>query len=128
MNALPKNSPSPTLLIVDDEQLIIDLVSGFLSEFDYQIFTANDAHQAANILQQQAIDVMITDHQMPDVTGLTLCHNTKSLYPEIKMILTSGNVAQFSEQELSAHGVDLVLAKPISLIDLANDVEQLTKS
>lgn len=67
-----------TVLIVDDDQSIVELLSDFLENDGFQVETANNAIQALDIMQQKPVDCMILDIMMPGQTGFDLCRQIRT--------------------------------------------------
>ena len=78
----------PVVLYVDDEAgNLAAFNAAFRRDFDVRL--AQGADEAMEALDQERIDVMITDQRMPTVTGINLVRKTKETHPEVvKMILT----------------------------------------
>ena len=78
----------PVVLFVDDEAgNLTAFNAAFRMDFDVRL--AQGAHEAMQALNQERIDVMITDQRMPSMTGINLVRKTKETHPEVvKMLLT----------------------------------------
>lgn len=63
----------PAILIVDDEQKIREFVALFLRSSKYTVFEAADGQTALNILSKEAIDLIVLDIMLPDISGFDLC-------------------------------------------------------
>ncbi|GMQ87401.1 MAG: hypothetical protein BMS9Abin08_0602 [Gammaproteobacteria bacterium] len=81
---------SETLLVVDDEQAMAELVYDILTAQGYRVFTAGDGEQALAVLEKENIDLMISDVIMPNLDGYQLATHVQQLYPHIKIQMTSG--------------------------------------
>jgi CheY-like chemotaxis protein len=95
--SLPSDAASPsiegkTLLVVDDETNIVAAVVRLLRREGYRILTANSAAQAFDLLAQNAVQVVLSDHRMPGMTGAEFLGAVKGLYPDTVRILFSGYV------------------------------------
>jgi diguanylate cyclase (GGDEF)-like protein len=66
------------VLIVDDDELVLASLARLLSRADYEVYTANSAAAALRILSVESCRIVITDWQMPDMDGLTLCRSLRS--------------------------------------------------
>ena len=66
------------------------MVSEIFKDKGYQIFCAADAKEALQVLEKQAIDLMISDIIMPEMDGYQLAAIVKEKYPEVKIQLASG--------------------------------------
>lgn len=105
------------ILIVDDEELIRKGIRARLEylgfEFD-SIQEANDGTMALGVLEQERVDIVITDIRMVDMDGIELIRKSKPLYPHIQFIILSG-YAEFAYAEQAINlGVSAYLLKPIA--------------
>lgn len=67
-----------TVLVVDDDKSIVDLMRDFLENDGFQVETAQDASQAFTILQNKPVDCLIIDIMMPGQTGFDLCRRIRT--------------------------------------------------
>ena len=65
------------ILIVDDEEMMTELLSDYLSDEGYETYIANDAAQALKLLPKNP-DIIILDINMPGIDGLELCKNIRA--------------------------------------------------
>jgi len=79
-----------TILIVDDEPALLDLAAEILSQQDYKVMCAQSARQALEILENNTVDLMISDVIMPEIDGYQLAASVQKKYPGIKIQLVSG--------------------------------------
>ena len=79
------------ILIVDDHEMFIDGLSALLSGQDkYQVTaTANNGKEALVIIENQKVDLLITDLSMPEMSGTELVKICKEKYPEVKVLVLS---------------------------------------
>ena len=85
--AIPPAETAPTILIVDDEEIVRSALRETLRRERYQVVTMADPMAALEALRQQAFSVVITDQQMPGLTGLDLLAQVKVIQPEAVRIL-----------------------------------------
>lgn len=83
----PPASPAPHLLVVDDEEIVLVALRQTLTQLGYQVTTASDAIQGLGRLREQEFAVVISDHQMPALTGLEFLAQVRELQPEASRIL-----------------------------------------
>lgn len=111
-----------TLLVVDDEEALCILAMNILTQQGYHVFTALNAKQALEIMQQEHIDLLLTDVIMPETSGFVLAQQTSELYPDIKILIASGyNELPLSDkinQEFSKNQIQ----KPYSSATLLSSV------
>ncbi|HDI59938.1 MAG TPA: response regulator [Desulfobacteraceae bacterium] len=81
--------PLPTVLIVDDESDIREVLALSLKDVGYGVQTAADGHEALEICRQGGIRIIVTDIRMPRMDGLRLLEAVKRLDPDIEVIVVT---------------------------------------
>ncbi|MFC5302541.1 response regulator [Azospira restricta] len=79
-----------TLLLVDDEENILASLKRLLRRDGYRILTAESGAAALELLAQNAVDVIVSDQRMPNMTGVEFLRRVKTLYPATVRIVLSG--------------------------------------
>jgi len=104
----------PTVMIVDDEDMVITSVRAFLQlETDYNIAGFTLPEQAADYLRTNPVDVVVSDYLMPKMTGLQLLARAKELQPEAARVLLTGHAdKQSAIQAINEVGLFQYLEKP----------------
>jgi two-component system chemotaxis response regulator CheY len=117
----------PAVLLVDDEPYARQLVMSQLLMYlpADTILSASDGRHALQYLDTCAIRLLITDHQMPNLTGLELIDIVRERYPDTCIILISGDVDNHIERCGSEHGADYILMKPFCIAELRGILEQV---
>lgn len=89
---LPENNndATPTLLLVDDEQNVINALSRLFRREGYRILTANSPAEAFELLAKNAVQVIVSDQRMPDMTGTEFFSRVRQLYPATMRIVLTG--------------------------------------
>jgi HD-like signal output (HDOD) protein len=78
------------VLFIDDEINVLKSIKrGFLHS-DFEVFTAENAKSSLQILEQEDVDIVITDYRMPDIDGLELLKIIKERFPNINRVILSG--------------------------------------
>ncbi len=113
MNLAPEKEADPVkILVADDEPLMRESVQELLSLYDMNCILACDGQQALDIMAEQDIDILLLDLIMPNVDGFQVMKEVNSKYPDIDIIVTSGE-ATFKNATLAMrHGVKDFLHKP----------------
>jgi len=116
-----------TILAVDDEAHILHVVSLKLKNAGYTVMTANDAEEALELAASTTVDLLITDFQMPGLSGLDLA---RRLHAEVgrrhlPVILLTAHGLALEQVELAHAGISTCLFKPFSPRDLLDKVHQL---
>ena len=124
-------SPQPipkgtgTVLLVEDEDLVRSAVSRVLRRAGYTVLAAGDPNTALKICNEQAdaIDLILTDVVMPEMTGIELIDNVREFHPKIATIFMSG----YPGDEIARHGSfedrGLLLQKPVNPTELISFIQ-----
>jgi len=113
-----------TIMVVDDDPTVADVIHDLLTEQGHEVLVVNHPTAAAQLLGQRSADLMITDLDLPGMSGWQLASKVREIQPDILVGLVTGWSLGASEQELRARGVDFLLAKPFSADALARAVAQ----
>jgi len=109
---------SHNLLVVDDEPKLCDLLSSALSQNDVQVFTAGNGLQALAILEQQDIDLVISDWRMPGMDGPQLLAEVKQRYPQLPVIVMTAYSTVKNAVQSMRNGAYDYIAKPFDIDEL----------
>jgi len=112
---------SQTILMVDDEDLLLTMGKTILSTYGYRVLTANGGQKALDILSQKdtSVDLVITDLVMPAMSGRELVERIRQLSPATRIICTSGYVWPAGQENDGAY-----LQKPFTSQELLLKVKQ----
>lgn len=105
----------PTILIVDDEQNIRRVLEAAFQKDGYQVLTAAHGHQALKALQEEPVDVMISDVVMPDMNGLELLKKSREYNPDLTVIMMTAYGTIPSAVDAIRIGALDFLTKPLDL-------------
>ena len=113
-----------TILLIDDEQLIIDVGSQLLKRLGYTAITACGGKQALDLFekQMQNIDLVILDMIMPGMSGSQTFDELKKLKPDIKVILSSGYSLDGEASQIIQRGCSAFIQKPYTMDNLAQQL------
>lgn len=113
------------VLVVDDEHAMTAMIKEVLGNHGYQVVAVDSAKQALNVLEQQAVDIMLADVVMPDVDGCQLVTLVKERFPGVRIQLISGYSDQsrvnFIDDELHKN----MLFKPYDSAELLRRIRGL---
>lgn len=113
-------SAKATILLVDDEPMVLKMLQTFLGSQGYRIICATGGQEALSVIEQQqyAIDLLITDIRMPDMNGIRLLEAVHQLLPNLPVLLMTGYTDfELVVEGLKQHAFDL-LFKPIDFDQL----------
>lgn len=116
------DTDTPTVLIVDDEEIIRDFLSEVLE--DYDITLAEDGDIAINQLEKRPFDLIITDLRMPKVPGQEVVKFARGKYPDARVIIISGYSSLSTVSQSVSNGACAFLSKPFSIKELLKTVNQ----
>jgi DNA-binding NtrC family response regulator len=113
----------PSVLVVDDELLIRDLLYDFFSSQGWSISVAESGVKALEILRGKDIDVVLADIKMPEMDGLELTAELRREYPKIPVVLMTGYPSvDTAISALRSRVIDYVV-KPFNINQLFKLVE-----
>lgn len=114
-----------TILLVDDEPAIRDMMADFLSAKSYHVLTARSGKEALGLLQRHSVDVVITDEEMPGMKGSELLVEVRRDYPEtIRIMLTGKATLETAVNAINEGEIYRFFTKPCSLVDVGVTIEQ----
>ncbi|MBN2705879.1 MAG: response regulator [Deltaproteobacteria bacterium] len=123
----PLPSGQGTILVVDDEKTITDMLRKILIELGYQVTVTNDGREALSLIKAQpsSFDLLITDMTMPHLTGIELAQKAMALNAKLPVILCTGFSELINQEQAYAIGIKAYLSKPISIRELALTLSHL---
>mgnify|MGYP004671317083 FL=1 len=101
------------VLVVDDEENIRNLITYTFEEHNLEVMTAENGKAAITILENNPIDVIITDLLMPTMTGLALIREMKKRKSAIPIIIITAYGNTEMVKEIIAEGVFRLIEKPL---------------
>ncbi|QBG47416.1 response regulator [Verrucomicrobia bacterium S94] len=112
-----------TILVVDDEECLLNLIRIILEQEGYSLLCARSAEEALQIMQsqEQSIDLLLTDMRMPSMTGGVLAGEFKTVYPASEVIYMTAYSPEDTTLRLPGQAV---LFKPFSPVLLCEMVEK----
>ncbi len=111
------------ILVVDDERSIRNTFEIFLSKEGHEVFLAEHVDQALKILDEQVLDLVITDIIMPKSTGINLLNQIKAKNKDIPVIIMTGEPTIETAQEAVVNDAHDYLVKPVSKENLLKTVK-----
>lgn len=106
------------LLVVDDEPKLCDLLSSALSQNGIQVFTAGNGLHALKVLEQEDIDLVISDWRMPGMDGPQLLAEIKQRYPNLPVIVMTAYSTVKNAVQSMRNGAYDYIAKPFDIDEL----------
>lgn len=122
---------SGSILIVDDEPVVIKSCERILSPEGYTVKATTSAREAVSLLRNGGIDLLITDLKMPEMDGIDLIRSIKSTNPSIGVVVITGYPSQETIKDALHLGIIDYLPKPFSptlLLDVTSKALSFLKS
>ncbi len=115
---------APRLLIVEDEPAIVDVLSEFLASHGYRIGVCPNGEAAVEQLPLFRPDLVLTDINLPGISGLEVMRFAKSLDGEVVVVVVTGNASTSSAIEALRQGAYDYLTKPFELLEVHQIIER----
>jgi CheY-like chemotaxis protein len=113
-----------TVLLVDDEPMIIDVGREMLKKIGYEVLVATSAKSAIELYKthQEEIDLVILDMVMPDMGGGETYNMLKDFDPDIKVLLSSGYSINGEATKILERGCNGFIQKPFTMVDFSQKI------
>ena len=120
---------SETILLVDDEEMILKVGKQLLENFGYTVLTARSGKEAIEIYQRDMhkIDMIVLDMIMPGIGGGEVYDRLHEIDPNIKVLLSSGYSIDGQAKEILARGCTGFIQKPFNMKDLSQKLREILK-
>ncbi len=116
---------APSILIVEDEQLVRWSLSHALTKAGFNITTVSTGEIAMEKLNSCHFDLVITDVNLPQLNGIEVAIQVKKCSPHVPVILTSAHGEEESRKKIEMDMIDSFIEKPFDLNDVTTIVTQL---
>ncbi len=119
-----------TILLVDDESTITDLIRDVLEWQGYQVEAYNNSLEALSVVQQfpNKFDLVLSDLTMPGLTGVELAGKLQKVHAGIPIIIITGYGNNLDEETQKSHGIRHVVSKPIGIDELSSLIRHVLDS
>ena len=115
-----------TILLVDDEPVVLDVGTMMLKKLGYNVLKAENGKEASQVYtnNKDHISMVILDINMPDENGVDTCIKLKNIDANVSVLHTSG-LGGGSETDVLYCGCDKILAKPFRFDELSHRLNEL---
>ena len=118
-----------TILIVDDEELVLEFIKRTLADDDYNILTALSGQEGLDKLKNHEVNMIISDYKMPEMNGLEFLEKVKIAYPGILTImLTIHADIEIAIQAINQAGIYKFILKPWDDTDFKITIKRALES
>jgi DNA-binding NtrC family response regulator len=115
---------SKKILVVDDDEIILDVVSQLLSRLGYEVIFANNGDRGLDLFLNSQCGIVLTDFDMPGMDGITLAFHIKEKSPGTLVILMTGHDGERIKGQIKNSAVDLTLFKPFDLLTIEQILQE----
>jgi diguanylate cyclase (GGDEF)-like protein len=121
----PEKTPTFTVLVIDDEEVVLVTVTKMLERLGYAVLAAKSGREAADLLHQNGIkiDMVIMDMVMPDTSPDKILKDIRDMHSESKVVLTSGYNLSSGGNENLLKKTNGFLQKPYQLAELSRIIK-----
>ena len=118
---------SSTILLVDDEDMIIDVGQAILERLGYKVFVARGGQEAIDVITKigDRIDMVILDLDMPGMDSGTAFDRIRQIQPGMPILLSSGYAISSQTQEIMRRGCNGFIQKPYNITEISTKVRNL---
>jgi len=113
-------------LLVDDEKPILGLLSKLMGQEGYQVVAVSTGEEALNRLEAEEFSVLVTDKNLPGVSGVEVARFSRIARPFMPVLLITGYASEDSALEALAIGVSDYIVKPLDLEDFRSRLRKIT--
>ncbi|PWB68349.1 hypothetical protein C3F09_11830 [candidate division GN15 bacterium] len=111
------------ILAIDDQPVILDLVSAMCQSMGYRVETARSGEEGLRLAAADRFDLVLTDLAMPDMSGMEVARRIHRQYPDTTIVLITGWETGVDSGQMQEAGVSQVLYKPFRIEQLADVVK-----
>ena len=118
-----------TVLLVDDEEVILEVGRELLGVLGYRVLLAQDGKEAVKVYgkNQEKIDIVVLDVVMPGMGGGEAYDRMKDINPDIKVLLSSGYSIDGEASKILERGCNGFIQKPFTMKELSGEIGKILK-
>jgi DNA-binding response OmpR family regulator len=113
-----------SILVVEDEDIILRNIARCLRKEGYKVLTANDRASARQIFRERGVNALCLDINLPDGNGLDLLMEFRKTIPSLPTVVVSASSSKADRDRAAKLEVHAYLTKPFALADLAQAINQ----
>jgi DNA-binding response OmpR family regulator len=113
------------ILVVEDEEELRDVLCNFIRKRGASVFSACNGIEGFAVIEQQNIDIVISDVQMPHCSGVELVEKIRKIHPRVPVVFLTTGFADINEKDALASGASALIQKPFKMASLVPLVESV---
>lgn len=116
-----------TILVVDDEKMILEVTRELLKSLGYQVYIAQSGKEAIDVFteKQSQINLVILDMVLPGMSGKNIFDRLREINPDVRVLLASGYSINSEAEQILARGCKGFLPKPFRIAELAQKIREV---
>lgn len=114
-----------SILVVDDEDSLRNVLAGELKNEGYEVQAASDGDEAISALDRAKFKVVLLDIKMPRISGFDVLKHIRQHHPGTKVVMLTGFADLKNAIESKKLGADDFVSKPYDLVDLLTTIERV---
>jgi len=127
MNSAPPSDSKVTVVVIDDDPNFLELISLILSRKGYCVVVATSARKGLEIIAARNPELVLLDYMMPEMDGLSALREIKSRYPDISVVMFTGNGNEEIAVELMKEGAAEYILKPFNSSSLLERLDNVLR-
>ena len=118
---------SKTILLIDDEEIVIDICEMMLKSFGHKVLKAHSGYEGLQMFEANKfkIDLIISDLNMPEMDGQEVMDELRKIDPHVKVMLSSGALSDNAEKTVINRGFNGFIQKPYNLNTLCEKMAEI---
>ncbi len=116
-------TPKKRILIVDDESMLLRSLTMILNSYGYEARGELDASGALEAVQSQTFDLILLDLTLPDISGLELLPQLRTIQPDARVLLFAANIPVDIAQQAKELGARGFIVKPVEPDELIRHLD-----
>ena len=115
------------ILFIDDEESVLYSMSKILSLLGFNVVAMQSSTEALASFRKEPthFDIVVTDHNMPQLTGYDMAKQFLEIRPDIPIILYTACSSEFTPEKVKKTGIKELLIKPVSAQELAGVINRI---
>ena len=121
---MSRTGQTATILVVDDNQMVLRLADSMLTRFGYTVVTAASGEEALRLFENILVDLALVDLVMPEMDGIELVERIHELHPDLPLLYFSAYSENDSLRPMFARGAPFI-AKPFTSLQLTQKIREV---
>lgn len=117
-----------TVIVIDDDNILLDITSQILSKNGFTVFSAKCAVSGFELIARHEPELVLLDYKMPQMDGLVALQQIKTCFPDIYVVMLTGNGSEEVAVDLMKAGASEYILKPFNSRNLVERLESVLKT